>query len=139
MNIDKFVTMTWLLPRLCSPQELDEYLIVLNDIQFDVAELEWSVPVNKQIRDQKLQDRVNDLLRAWEENGGEKHISKAESRAKAEMKKELEDIKKDEWQLSKLKTLVAIGERTYYHCRRNLERDDRTKLMVDKQSWDLPF
>lgn len=59
--------MTGLLPRSCAPQDLDEYLVVLNDIQFEVAELEGNVPVNKQLRDQKLQDRVNQLLELGEE------------------------------------------------------------------------
>lgn len=137
MNIDKFVAMTNTLPRLCTEQDHDEYLIVLNDIQFELGELEWKLPVNKQLRDQKLQDRVNELLGLWEENGGEKHLSKAESRARAEMKDDLLKIKEEEWYMNKLKTLVAIGDRTYYHCKRNLERDQKIKSMTDKM--DLPF
>lgn len=123
--------MTNILPRSYTEQDHDEYIILLNDIQFELGELEAKVPVNKQLRDQKLQDRINEILELGEENGGEKHLSKAESRARAEMKDELLKIKEDEWYMNKLKTLVAIGDRTYYHVKRTLERDQKTKSMAD--------
>lgn len=130
-----FAQKTKEIKKFPTKEKLSDYLSLLDEIEFELAEMQAKVPVIKAVSELKIDDMVLELMDNKEEKVSK---TKAESIAKTQLKDDILQAKEKEWEMAKLKTLVKIWDRTYYHCRKQLERAVETENKTKKFD-ELPF
>lgn len=128
-KIKEFRDLTQDIVKFPTQEKQRDYLLLLNDLEFEFWELQEKVPVMKELLKNKINDRVSELVEEWLAH------NKSTTQAELELQDEKVEYTTKDAFASHLKTLVNIGERTYYHTKRELEQDIKT----EQQSSDLPF
>lgn len=122
-KITKFKEATETIIKFPTQQKHDEYLLLLNDIEFELSELESKTPIQKELTKNKISMRVDEIIQEWIQTAFNKAINQAD----LEYQDEVVRYKTKEALMSQLKTLVNIGERNYYHVKNQLAWAVRTE------------
>lgn len=130
-KIKQFKDLTQDIVKFPTEEKQKDYLLLLNDIEFELAELSSKVPVMKEVLKNKVNERINEILEKWEQTAYNKATTQAELEHQDE---KVEYTVKDAFS-SSLKTYINIGERTYYYVKNELNKDIKT----EQKTSDLPF
>jgi len=92
IDYEKFMTETAKLHQRPDKEKCKEYLLLLDEVQFALADYDRDLPRQKAVKDLTIEKRTQELLDSEEE----KHISKAQTRANVENEETILICKTDE-------------------------------------------
>lgn len=109
---------------------LDEYLYQINLLSNDFFDLEEKHNRKKDEYNTWITDRIHELLSTEEE----KHKTKAEEKAKHELKDLKEEVNELSYDVDKVKWFLRKSERNYHHWRSKLMKEYDMGVQVNQMN-----